>query len=135
MNRIYAITLLLFISGCTATYRPVSNEKILSQPPAIPENMESSTVIVKRNRSYAGSVLDARFYFDEQHIVTLSHAETYVFKAVPGKHVIRVKSLQPISMIPVPFDRKIEVELEPKKTYEYIFTAIPMAGINIDAMQ
>jgi len=135
MKTIINIICLTLLSGCAATYHPVSKEKLLINLPAPSTNATRAMVTVKRDKSFFGSALDARFYLNGKHIVTLSQAETYVFAIISGNHKFGVKSIQPIMMIPIPFYREIDVNLEANKAYEYIFKSIPSGGLKIEPVE
>lgn len=126
----------LILSSCASSgYHQVADTKIISPVPPVSSQEDAAMVIIKRNKGIGGSALHGRFFYDGQHIVTLSRGETFTFYADPGQHILGVKSYQPIMLVPTPFHRKIEVMFEAGKTYEYIIKNIFSAGLKISEVK
>jgi len=135
MKRFSILLIMAILSGCSATYHPVAEDRLIADPPVVSSGQSYATVTVRRDKAFAGSALDARFHLNGMHIVTLKQAETFTFKVPPGRHKLGVKSIQGILVVPTPFYREIEVELKAENTYEYIFKSIYMGGLKIEPLE
>ena len=128
LKKYFCLGLVLSLVGCATTYQPVSSENILEQPPLVPSKSQSAEVVVKRPDEFL-SAMEARFFYDGVHIVTLKEGETFTFQATPGMHKLGVKSSDAIILLPMTHYREIEVELKPRHRHEYLFYHRDMEGL------
>ncbi len=87
MRILLACLSLILLCSC-ASYKPVSNDRVVLDLPSEYSSKNSVKVTMKRDSAFAGGAITGHFYLDDEFVVTLKQGNTFTFYTTPGRHIL-----------------------------------------------